>query len=550
MPSSALLLPVVFPLLAAGVIAAFGAAGVQVGRFIAAAGAWGSVAALIALWVPVRSTQELILGPLGLGSNFDLRLDAVGFAFGLMVSVPSAALLTLQRRAWSEAALAALGLAASLAAVESGGVVLTAIAGGTAATVVVLLLDTEDVRAPRPSWGMLLAGWLALAWAGTVLEVRGGTAVYSAVPVSSVTWQVVVLLGMAALLASGLLPWRSWPSQVWSRPSLRAAGMALATLYPLGFYILVRIYDMGDGRFALPAFNPIFSLLGVAVALVAMLRAQAAVTRREFFGEVVPAFGGFALMSLALGTPLGLATAIVTLATVAVLLIAISLLPDRATLASIVCIAAAVGIPPGLAFGSRVLSVAATFEAGDFIGLIGLAAVAVWMLMMVAGARAAGLPAGHGRPGAETFPGVALAIAVATLVAGPAAAVLQASFADPAAAEVMPSTAGSLGGGLTAIVTVSTVLPVVALFVPLLVIGIAAYLASGRWSVPVQARSPVLSVAEPSALAGLRGAARAARVPEQYRTILNLRELEAAASGGRPLLWLAALVALAFAVTR
>jgi hypothetical protein len=39
-------------------------------------------------------------------------------------------------------------------------------------------------------------------------------------------------------------------------------------------------------------------------------------------------------------------------------------------------------------------------------------------------------------------------------------------------------------------------------------------------------------------------------VPEQYRSILSLRDLETAASAGKPLLWLTALVALAFAVTR
>jgi len=43
---------------------------------------------------------------------------------------------------------------------------------------------------------------------------------------------------------------------------------------------------------------------------------------------------------------------------------------------------------------------------------------------------------------------------------------------------------------------------------------------------------------------------RAATVPEQYRSILSVRELEAAAVGASPVLWLAALVALAFAVTR
>jgi hypothetical protein len=39
-------------------------------------------------------------------------------------------------------------------------------------------------------------------------------------------------------------------------------------------------------------------------------------------------------------------------------------------------------------------------------------------------------------------------------------------------------------------------------------------------------------------------------LPEQYRSILDLRALEAAAVGGRPLIWLASLAALAFAVTR
>jgi hypothetical protein len=39
-------------------------------------------------------------------------------------------------------------------------------------------------------------------------------------------------------------------------------------------------------------------------------------------------------------------------------------------------------------------------------------------------------------------------------------------------------------------------------------------------------------------------------VPEQYRSIVRVAQLEHAAAGGNPLLWLAALVALTFAVTR
>jgi hypothetical protein len=48
----------------------------------------------------------------------------------------------------------------------------------------------------------------------------------------------------------------------------------------------------------------------------------------------------------------------------------------------------------------------------------------------------------------------------------------------------------------------------------------------------------------------LREQLRGVAVPAQYRSLVDLRALEAAATGGGPLLWLAALVALAFAVTR
>jgi hypothetical protein len=48
----------------------------------------------------------------------------------------------------------------------------------------------------------------------------------------------------------------------------------------------------------------------------------------------------------------------------------------------------------------------------------------------------------------------------------------------------------------------------------------------------------------------VREGIRTAAIPTQYRSLVDLRALEAAATGGGPLLWLAAVVALAFAVTR
>ena len=550
MPPAAVLGPVVLPLVAAAVIAVFGLAGTNLGRVAAAVGAWGSAAALVVAWLPVRSSLELLLGQLGYGSSLDLRIDSVSIAFGLMIVVPAALLLTLQPRTWPEAAISLLAVAAAMAAVEAGGVVLTAIAGGTAATLAVILLDTEDPRASRPSWSMLLAGWLALSWVGVILQVDGGTAVYSAVPLVAVTGPVFTLLAASAILASSLFPWRTWPSQLWARPSLRAAGITVATLYPLGFYLLVRAYELGDGRYPHLAFNVLLALLGLAAAFAAAARAQAVASRREFLGEVIPGLGGFALTAIALGTPLGLVAGIVLLGTASALVACLALLPDRAGIAPLVTIAAAVGLPPGIVFGARVIGIEATFEAGDFLGLIGVASAAVWATWMVGGARAIGLPGGRGHPLNETFPRVSMLVAALTMVAGPALAAIHLGFANPVAAEVMPSSAGSLSGGLTSVITVSSVLPAVTLFVPLLGLAVLLYAVTSMSAIRTQALPAIFQLPASGALDRARAAIRAATVPEQYRSILSMRELESAAAGGSPVLWLAALLALVFAVTR
>ena len=124
------------------------------------------------------------------------------------------------------------------------------------------------------------------------------------------------------------------------------------------------------------------------------------------------------------------------------------------------------------------IAIEATFEAGDFLGLIGIAAVAAWVVLMVGGARAIGLPGGRGHPEAETFPRLSLAIAAGIFIAGPAAAAIQLGYADPVAAEVMPGSASSLGGGLISIVTVSSVLPVVTLLIPLLLLAILLWVSA------------------------------------------------------------------------
>jgi hypothetical protein len=443
-----------------------------------------------------------------------------------------------------------LALAAAVLAVEAGGMLLTAIAGGAAATLVVIQLDVEDPKAPRPPWGLLLAAWLALSWAGAILQVRGGTAVYAAVPVSALTVAVFMLIAAAAVIASGLFPWRGWASQLWGRPGLRAAGIAVATLYPLGFYLLVRGYELGDGRYPSFSMNAILAALGVLVAFGAAARSQAAATRREYLGEVIPGLGGFALIGISLGTPLGLVAGLATLAVAAVLAACLPLLPDRAGTASLVAVVAAAGLPPGLAFGARVIGLEATFEAGNLLGLIGIAGAATWIVSLIAAARAIGLPAGRGHPIAETAPRVAMGLAAAIVIAGPAIGVLIASIALPAQGEVMPAPAGAPIGGMASIVSVSTVLPAVALFAPVLVLAVAAYIAAGPIVVHPEARPPLFALPAALLWARLRDRVRKVAVPANYRSLVDLRALEAAATGGGPLLWLAALVALAFAVSR
>src|SRR4029077_20317743 len=117
-------------------------------------------------------------------------------------------------------------------------------------------------------------------------------------------------------------------------------------------------------------------------------------------------------------------------------------------------------------------------------------------------------------------------------------------------ADVMPAAAGSLGGGLVSIVTIQGELPALSLFAPVLLLGVIAYGISGVFGSRLQARPPLFAIPGAVGLGRWLGRGRAATVPEEYRSIVNPRALEAAAAGGKPLLWLAALVALAFAANR
>src|SRR5258708_27842615 len=105
---------------------------------------------------------------------------------------------------------------------------------------------------------------------------------------------------------------------------------------------------------------------------------------------------------------------------------------------------------------------------------MGSAGAVAWVLWIVAGDRAIGLPGGRGRPITESFPRVAMVIAAITLAAGPALAALQYSFAR-AQSDVMPNVGGSFSGGFPSGGTGAAGAPAGALFVPRPAIGGAAY---------------------------------------------------------------------------
>src|SRR5258706_15289010 len=96
--------------------------------------------------------------------------------------------------------------------------------------------------------------------------------------------------------------------------------------------------------------------------------------------ETVPALPGFALMSIATGTAVGLCPGLIRLASAALLTAALPLLRDRRGPAALLVAAAAAGVPPGLAFGGRVLGLADAFEAGNAFGLVAVAGAATWLV--------------------------------------------------------------------------------------------------------------------------------------------------------------------------
>jgi hypothetical protein len=577
MPLASLLLPPLLLVAAAALGGGLELAGLAAGRVVVAVASWLALAVL-ALSVPSfasgRTLLELTTTVSVASAPVVLRQDAVTVLFGLALLTPVALLLTFQRWTGQHAAIAGVSAASALATLAAGSLVMAAFGLATCASLVLVLLRQDDRRGTLGCSLTLTGSWLLMAWAAVLLDVTGGTSAYGAVPVTALREPVLVLLALASMLCSGLLPWRTWVSETWARRRLEAGALAVALLVPLGFAPLVRAYGLAAGQLPSPWLGVALSAAGVATALGAATRAQAASSRRGFLAEAVPFAGGMALLALGLGTPLGVVAALTGVATVGA---AAGLAPlaadDRGPLAPL-AVAVVAGVPPALAFGGWLLSAQASLEAGPAEGFLGLVAVAAWLLALAAAARTARLPAAP--PDAEAGgspPGALVGLGVA-VAGGVGLTALLALLAIPAAAGVMPpagrtvqpvvSAAAVLGAGNLAVSTASGGWAAALLAGPLVAIGLAAA-AIARWlrlpaapdtgrpvrlvrleAPPEPLFTPPLDGVPERALERLRGI----RLPEQYRSLFRPAMLEQAVAAGRPWFWFVATVVLAIAVTR
>lgn len=572
MPLAALLLllPPVLLAVAAGLAWCLCRSAPHTGRPIAAASCWLSLGLLAVVWFAAGRPAQDLTAPFPVaGVSLVLSLDSLTVLLWLVVLTSVALLLTFQRWTGEQAALAALAAASALATLAAGSVAVTAFGLAVSGSLVLVLLCEEEVRATPAYWASLTGAWLLLAWTAVLLQVTTGTSVYSAVPVTALHVPVLALLAAAATLSSGLLPWRTWVSDAWSRRRLEAGTLAVALLVPVGYLPVVRAYGLGAGQLPGPQLSIVLVLLGAVTALGAAVRAQAATSRRGLLAESVPLSGGMVLLAIGLGTPLGM---VAGLACLGALGVAAGLAPlavsGQRRLAAL-ALAALLGVPPTLAFGSWLLALQAALEAGMATGFLALVAAAAWLLAFAAAARWARLPvAPTGAELAGSRQGVLVGVAFA-LAGGVGLTALLALLTIPAVNEVMPPTgrllrpavslSDVLGGGSLTVATASGGWASALLGGPLVALGLGAALAWRLgWGAVAGASTETRSASAPEPLftpplAGVpeRGLAwvRSARLPNQYRSLLRPALLQRAASGP-PWFWIVVTAGLAFVVAR
>jgi hypothetical protein len=546
------------------------------GQIVCPLAAWLAAGVEVAGWwwggrVPLELSFPLSLG----GAPLGLKLDGSIFALQTTMLLALALLLTFQPRDPGRAALASLIGGVALSTLAASSLTLTAFGLSVCTGLVRIALAWDEQATVRVTWRTLSLAWITLLWAAVILEVIGGTSVYSAVPVTALQVPVFLLVTVAALLCTGALPWRTWVSLVWVRAQLASGSLAVVVMVPLGFSLLLRAYALGAGEWPAGWLHPLLAGLGALTALLAAGRAQAAESVRMVRAEALPLGAGLTLMALALGTPLGVTAALLSLGGLGIAAGLLPLLPDEG-LAGSIGDALTFGAPPALVFGGWLLCVQAALEAGLVTGLMGLAGTLAWLMGLAAVARATWLPAPTAaRSGsvAGFASGVGLLLAggvglgaLATLVAMPVSADLISSpshapavsyLGGGVAGVVLPSgdwPAGVLGGVVAAVGMV--LLSLTGLFRRSgreagrqpsegagarargyrggLIFEVAPFINLSWWSLPLRAAMRL----------------RELRLPSQYRTLVRFHTFGMATTRSRPWFWALVTVVLALVVTR
>ncbi|HEX4215086.1 MAG TPA: hypothetical protein VIA06_17335 [Candidatus Dormibacteraeota bacterium] len=546
MPAELLLVPPVVLVIGALLTWTLGFGGLP-SRLPGAAVVWLALIVLVLAWIGVgRQPTELSTPIAAEPLPIVLRMDALSFAIGLVVLSTAALLLTFQPWQWEEAGAATLATAFAMVAVEADSLALTALALGACAAMVTMILRQELEQSARSAWLALLLASLILLWgAAALVTFSGGTSLFSAVPVQAFKWQVFVLIAIPAVLCSGLVPWRTWVSEVWSRPKLGGAGIGVGLLVPLGFLLLLRTYTLGGGQWPVSWLHWVLSVLGLLVALAAALRAQAAPDHRSQLGETVPLAGGLALLALSLGTPLGVAAAVTGVAATGLAVALGMVLPagGRVTLLGIPLV---VGAPPGLTFGARLLTVQAALEAGSGQALLTVGIVAAWFLGYIAAARAAWLPPGAGR-GSRAG---ALVASAAIIGAGAGLGALEQFIAVPAAEAVLSLQTTPISAGVGEVTTASGTFDALPLAIPFAVLLVLFAFFTRPLGLASQRREirALLRLRMPALPEGLGDQLRA--LPSLVRSSVRLGTPERLMTQGSIWLWVVVAVVLLVVVTR
>ncbi|HLH68742.1 MAG TPA: hypothetical protein VKY90_06850 [Candidatus Dormibacteraeota bacterium] len=576
MPSAAMLAPPALLAVAAILACSLGQLAAQAGRVIGALAAWLAIGVEVAGWwwggrVPLEFTAPISLGGVPLG----LKLDSSIFALQTVTLLALALLLTFQPQGSGRAALASLAGGVALSTLAANSLALTALGLSACAGLLRVALAWDEQEAVEAAWGTLSLAWIVLLWAAVLLEVVGGTSVYSAVPVTALQVPVFLLVAVAALLCTGALPWRTWVSLIWARERPAGGTLALAVMVPLGFSLLLRAYALGAGEWPASWLHSLLTGLGALTALAAAGRAQAAGSVRMMRAEALPLGAGLTLMALALGTPLGVAAAVLSLGGLGLTTGLLPSLPDEGPAGSIGD-ALVFGTPPALVFGGWLLCVQAALEAGPMTGLMGLAGALAWLVGLAAVARATWLPPPT-VPRSGSLTGFAAGVGL-LLAGGVGLGGLTALVAMPVASDLMSPSSHApaipyLGGGVAGVVAPSGNWPAGVLGGVVAAVGVALLCLAGlfrrrgwglrqRSSEPAEARArghrslPILEVGPFLDLSwwGLPVQAamrlRGLRLPSQYRSLVRLRALGAATMRSRPWFWALVTVALALVVTR